>query len=260
MKEIAIGDVQGTVLFIDIKNFLGISGVLSPKETCQFIMQVVEPLSDSIKEHHGHVCQVQGDAIMAVFIQVEQEDDHARKAIECALEMQKILDHLNPVCISNINVPLSARIGICSGEMYGCYIRVAGRKEYTVLGKTVNLASRYQKINKYYNTKILIDDSVFAYIKNEITTRKLDKVNIEGCDNAIQIYEVLYSRYAQNEDEVRKKIHYEKGLTCYLQGNWDDAIEWFSRVEEDKASYLMIKRCKERKALATSGQPDKQKY
>jgi class 3 adenylate cyclase len=258
MKEIAIGEVQGTVLFIDIKNFLGISGILSPKETCQFIMQVIEPLSDSIKEHHGHVCQVQGDAIMAVFTQVEYEGDHALYAIECALEMQKILDLLNPVGISNINVPLSARIGLCSGEMYGCYIRVAGRKEYTVLGKTINLASRYQKINKYYNTKILIDDSVFAYIKNDVTTRKLDKICIEGCDSAVQVYEVLYCRQAQNEDEAKKKIHYEKGLTCYLQGNWDDAIEWFSRVEEDKASYLMIKRCKEKKALARSEQADKQ--
>ena len=257
MKEIAIGDVRGTVLFIDIKNFLSISGILSPKEICQFIMHVIEPLSDSIKEHHGYVCQVQGDAIMAVFIQVEQEGDHALYAIECALEMQEILDLLNPVVISNINVPLSARIGVCSGKMYGCYIRVAGKKEYTVLGKTINLASRYQKINKYYNTKILIDDSVFAYIKNDVTTRKLDRIDIEGCKDAVQVYEVLYFRQAMNEDETTKKIHYEKGLTCYLQGNWDDAIEWFSRVEEDKASYLMIRRCKEKKALSSPGQTDK---
>ncbi len=249
MKEFATGDMQGTILFIDIKNFLGISGILSPKETCQFIMRVIEPLSDSIQDHSGYVCQIQGDAIMAVFGLEESDNDHTHNAINCALDMQKILATLNPVRINNICIPVAARIGICSGDLYACYIHIAGKKEFTVLGKTVNLASRYQKINKYYGTKILIDELVFAYIKNEIVTRKLDKVEIEGCVERVQVYEVLFSRLTRDTEEALKRAHYEKGLTYYLQGNWDDAIECFSRVAEDKASYLMIKRCKYRKAL-----------
>ncbi|MEA2076824.1 MAG: adenylate/guanylate cyclase domain-containing protein [Candidatus Marinimicrobia bacterium] len=249
MKEIATGDTQGTVLFIDIKNFLGISGILSPKETCQFIIQAIEPLSESIKDHNGYVCQIQGDAIMAVFVQMKAEGKHAIHAIECALELQMILDTLNPIHVGNIRVPLSARVGLCSGDLYSCYINVADRREFTILGKTVNLASRYQKLNKYYDTKILIDESVFAYIKNDIVTRKLDKVKIEGCNETIQIHEVLFSRTAKDKNSIREKADYEKGLAKYLQGDWDDAITCFSRVEEDRASYCMIKRCKERKAF-----------
>lgn len=249
MKKFATGDIQGTVLFIDIKNFLGISGILTPKETCQFVMQVIEPLSDSIQDHHGYVCQIQGDAIMAVFGLEKPDNNHADNAIECALEMQKILDTINPVKINNICVPLSARIGVCSGALYACDIHFAGKREFTVLGKTVNLASRYQKINKYYGTKILIDESVFAYIKSDIVTRKLDRVEIEGCAERVQVYEVLFTRLTSDAEETLKKAHYEKGLTHYLQGNWDEAIECFSRVAENKASYLMIKRCKYHKAL-----------
>ncbi|MCF7832824.1 MAG: diguanylate cyclase [Candidatus Marinimicrobia bacterium] len=252
MKKFARGNMRGTVLFIDIKNFLGISGILSPKETCQFVMEVIEPLSDSIQEHHGYVCQIQGDAIMAVFGLEKPQNNHADNAIECALEMQKILSSINPVKINKIRIPLSARIGICSGDLYACDINVAGRKEFTVLGKTVNLASRYQKINKFYNTKILIDEAVFAYIKNEIVTKKLDKVEIEGCSERTQIYEVLFAGANSNLDAFQRKVHYEKGLTHYLQGNWDEAIECFSRIAEDNASYLMIKRCKQRKALLES--------
>jgi len=249
MRKFVTGDIQGTVLFIDIKNFLGISEILHPKEICQFIMQVIEPLSDSIKDHHGYVCQIQGDAIMAVFGLEKEDRRHADNAVECALEMQKILDEINPVKVNGICIPVSARIGICSGEIYGCRIHVAGKREYTVLGKTVNLASRYQKINKYYGTKILIDETVFAYIKNDIVTRKLDKVEIEGCTELIQVYEVIFPRVSSNENDRLKKVHYEKGLTHYLQGNWDEAIECFSRVAENKASYHMINRCKYHKAL-----------
>ena len=249
MKKIATGDMQGTVLFIDIKNFLGISGILNPKKTCQFVMQVIEPLSDSIQNHHGYVCQIQGDAIMAVFGLEKKNERHAYHAVECALEMQKILNALNPIKINDICIPVSARIGICSGDLYACEIRVAGKREFTVLGKTANLASRYQKINKYFGTKILIDETVFAYIKNDIVTRKLDKVEIDGCAELVQVYEVIFSRITSDEEDTLKKTHYEKGLAYYLQGNWDEAIEYFSRVEEDQASYLMIKRCKYNKAL-----------
>jgi len=249
MKKFAMGNIHGTVLFIDIKNFLGISGILNPKNTCQFVMQVIEPLSDSIQNHHGYVCQIQGDAIMAVFGLEKKDDHHAYYAVECALEMQKILNMINPVKINDICIPVSARIGICSGDLYACQLYVAGKREFTVLGKTVNLASRYQKINKYYDTKILIDESVFAYIKNDIVTRKLDKIEIEGCKELVQVYEVVFFRVTGNEEDTLKKAHYEKGLAYYFQGNWDEAIECFSRVAENKASYLMIKRCKYNKAL-----------
>jgi len=84
--------------------------------------------------------------------------------------------------------------------MYSCYIDVAGQKEHTVLGKTVSLASRYQELNKHYGTNILIDESVFPYINKHTATRKLDKINIKGCNDSIDLFEVL-----SHEKHIDKK-------------------------------------------------------
>lgn len=247
MKRYCTGKLHGTAIFLDIRNFLRISSLLEDEKICRFVIDVMEPLSDCVIKHKGKVCQIQGDGIMAIF-ETEDNPDHAISAVECALDMQAILDKLNPIEMAGIRIPLKARIGICCGDMYACMLNVHDRPEYLVLGKSVNLASRYQNINKHYNTKILVDETVFTYIKQNIITRKLDKIKIEGCNEDKQLYEILYDR---REDEAKKRIkaHYEKGLVSYLQGNLDDAIHWFSTVSEDKASYLMMERCQGMKFL-----------
>jgi adenylate cyclase len=247
MKRYCTGKLHGTTVFLDIRNFLGISGLLENEKICKFVIDVMEPLSHCVVKHGGKVCQIQGDGIMAIF-ESENNPNHAISAVESALDMQAILDKLNPIEMAGIRIPLKARIGICSGDMYACLLNVHDHREYLVLGKSVNLASRYQNINKHYNTKILVDETVFTYIKQHIITRKLDKVKIEGCDEDKQLYEILYDR---REDEIKQRVkaHYEKGLVSYLQGNLDDAIHWFSTVSEDKASYLMMERCEEMKFL-----------
>lgn len=247
MKRYCTGKLHGTAVFLDIRNFLGISGLLENEEICKFVINVMEPLSDCVVKHGGKVCQIQGDGIMAIFSE-EDNSNHAISAVESALDMQAILDKLNPIEMSGIRIPLKARIGICSGDMYACLLNVQNHREYLVLGKSVNLASRYQNINKHYNTKILVDETVFSYIKQNIITRKLDKIKIEGCCEDKQLYEILYDR-CEDEVKQRVKLHYEKGIVSYLQGNLDDAIHWFSVVSEDKASYLMMERCHEMKLL-----------
>ena len=248
MENFIVGDMVGTVLFLDIKNFLGISEILTPRETYQFIKKVMTPLTTCVSKYKGYVCQIQGDAIMAVFGHDSSSTDHANYAVKCALEQQQIISELNPVLINKYKVPLSARIGICSGPMYACFVRILGKIEYTVLSKTVNIASRLQKINKQYETNILIDESVFGYIKRNIVTRKLDMVDIDGCSELLRVYEILFLRAGCHAEIIRQKEYYEKGLEYYLQGEWDHAITWFSQVAEDKASYLMIERCKKQKS------------
>jgi adenylate cyclase len=243
------GNMEGTALFVDIANFLSITDVLNPKETSTFILSVMEPLSECIADYGGYVCQVQGDAILAVFGYGETGANHAIKAVDCALEIVRLIDILNPVRINNVHVPLSGCIGISSGELYSCSINVAGRKEYTVLGKTVNLASRYQKMNKYYHTKILIDETVFTYIKKHVLTRRLDKIEIDGCSHSVQIYEVLFSKAENEHQPIRKNAHYLEGLTKYLQGNWNAALDCFSRIAEEEKGYRMAERCRQRIAF-----------
>lgn len=249
MKDFKTGNFKGTVLFIDIRNYLGISNILSPKETCKFIFRVIEPLCDCIKAHNGYICQIQGDAILAIFGLESTAENHASAAVDCALSLQVILNNMNPININHVRVPLSASVGISTGSMYACNIHVGDRREFTVLGRTVNMASRYQKLNKHYNTNILIDETVFAYIKKDIATRKLDKVNIEGCSEPVGLFEVLYLQTGSEKYMNKSKLYFKKGLINYIRREWDEAIENFSHVSEDRVCYRMIRFCKERKAF-----------
>jgi class 3 adenylate cyclase len=239
------GNFYGTVLFVDIKNFLNISEILKPEDIRKFILKAIDPMSKCIKEKNGYICQIQGDAILAIFgLDKGSNRNHAKDAIDCGLEIQKTLNKLNPIVIGRLCIPIKTSIGICSGNMYACHINVEGHKEFTVLGRTVNLASRYQKLNKHYGTNILIDETVFAYIKGQIATRKMDNVCIDGCSTPVNLYEVIIVDNVRNKEKAWRKRQYEKGLVYYLREEWDKAMEKFQRVSEDNVYYKMLKRCK----------------
>lgn len=143
-----------------------------------------------------------------------------------------------------MSVPLGVNIGICSGAMYSGNIKVADHKEFTVLGKTVNLAARYQKLNKHYGTNILIDETVFAYIKKSIVVRKLDRVEIKGCNEPVELFEVLFFKKDKNKTNDRKRIYYERGFINYLRDEWDKAIQYFQKVSIDNEYGKMLKKCR----------------
>jgi len=241
------GEFTGTVLFLDIRNFLGVTETLTPRETHHFICKVMEPLTEQVRAHGGYVCQVQGDAVMAVFGGMDSNAAHAEQAVNCAVEQQRTVGELDPVAVNGYRLPLSARTGISSGALYACENRFSGESTLTVIGRQVNIASRLQEINKRYGTKILIDASVFPYINSSIVTRKLDRVNIEGCSGTRDIHEVL-GRQDKNGTHARRKKFYEEGLGHYERGELDKAIACFSRIGEDRPSYIMIERCKKEKA------------
>lgn len=240
------GDIVATVLFLDIRNSLGISAKLEPSGTFEFIKTVMLPLMKCVEDHKGFLCQIQGDALMAVFgHEPESSKDHAMLAVECAIEMQKIVSKLNPVRIKDHLSPVFTRVGICTGKMYATLMDVFKKIDYTVLGYKVNLASRLEKMNKDYNTNILIDDLSYAYIHKKVLARALDKVEIPGCEGKIPVYEVI-SKYGEHRPEdLHLKTCYEEGLRYFEQQDWQSAIYCFQQISEDGASDYMIKRCRE---------------
>lgn len=245
-KDYFKGDIVATVLFLDIRNSLGISAKLEPSGTFEFIKTVMLPLIKCVEDHKGFLCQIQGDALLSVFgHEPESSKDHAMLAVECAMNMQKIVSKLNPVRVKDHLSPVFARIGICTGEMYATEMDVFKKIDYTVLGYKVNLASRLEKMNKDYNTNILIDDRSYAYIHKKVLARALDKVEIPGCEEKIPVYEVI-SKYGEHRPEdLHLKTCYEKGLSYFEQQDWQSAIRCFQQIAEDGASNYMIKRCRE---------------
>lgn len=248
------GDIVASVLFLDIQNSLGISAFLEPRGTYEFMKTIMLPLIKCVEDHQGFVCQIQGDALMAVFGHDPGSSiDHAMLAVDCALEMQKIIKRINPVRVRESLNTVSARIGICTGEMYATLMDAFKKLDYTVMGFKVNLASRLEKINKDYDTNILIDHITYAYIRKKVLARAIDKVDICGCSKKIPIYEVISKYGEHSRQDIYLKTCYEQGFRYYERQEWESAIHCFEQIADDKASYTMISRCRE----FLDGQADK---
>jgi adenylate cyclase len=244
-KDFFMGDMVGTALFLDIHNSLGISASLRPRGTYEFIKSVMLPMIKCVEDQKGFISQIQGDAIMALFgHNAESCNDHAMLAVQCALEQQKIMQELNAEISAKFKTSFSVKIGICSGEMYATLMDVFNKIGYTAMGLSVNIASRLEGLNKKYKTNILIDESTYAYIHKKILTRQVDDVRVDGYKMSVRIFEVLCKYGEHSPEMLQRKYRYEKGLEYYQQRDWSSAIRCFQQVGEDKASYIMIKRCR----------------
>jgi adenylate cyclase len=247
VESFFFGDMTGTVMFLDIENSLRISASLLPRGTYEFLKKVLLPVIKCVEDHYGFIVQIQGDGVIAVFGHDKQScSRHAELAVNCAIEAQKLIRGLDPIEIKGREFPLAARIGICSGNMFATMMEYFGKYEYNIMGLTVNLASRLQKKCANYKTNILVDNATNAYIHEEILTRKIGAVTINGNPGLMTIYEVM-ARYGEHtKEDLRRKRHYEEGLDYYKRKAWPEALRSFLQVGEDKASYEMIKRCKKR--------------
>jgi adenylate cyclase len=125
------------------------------------------------------------------------------------------------------------------------------RMDYTMMGDTVNIAARLEGVNKIYGIYTLISDTTFAAAGNGIVTREVDSVNVVGRKEPVTIYELI--GYPEDVNDKMKMTFelYEKGLTAYRKGDWDQAIKYFISALDitinDGPSKTLLARCNEYK-------------
>jgi len=134
-----------TVLFSDIQGYTGLSNALPPEEVIALMRDYLAAMTHRVRERGGRVDKIMGDGIMAVFGDPVENPAHAQAAVEVALDMQRSLSDLRRRWAASGRTDLQIRIGIATGEVFVGNIGSPGAKlEYTVLGPTVNLASRLE--------------------------------------------------------------------------------------------------------------------
>jgi adenylate cyclase len=169
-----------SIFFSDVAGFTTISERLEPEELVLLLNQYLSAMTEIIRLHRGNVNKYLGDGIMALFGAPLGEVNHASLACYAALDSQAELARLREAWKQQGLPEISARVGINSGFCIVGNMGSQSRLEYTVMGDCVNLASRLEGANKYYDTAILLGARTAELAKDDIEAREVDLLRVKG--------------------------------------------------------------------------------
>ena len=181
---------QATILFSDIRDFTSMSEKLSPEEVVNLLNRFFEKMNVCINAHDGIVNKFIGDAILAVFGVPIDMENHAERAIEAALLMRMANIQLNKTLKKEGLMEIKMGIGIHTGDVLAGNIGSIDRMEYTVIGDTVNVASRLEGLCKEYNKNLIISGKTLELLPDihRSKTQFLGDVKVKGKKESIKIY------------------------------------------------------------------------
>src|SRR5215470_4381365 len=218
-----------SVLFSDIENFTTVSERLSPRELVGLLNNYLTEMTAIVLEQGGIIDKYSGDGIMAEFGAPLPVPHHADQAVRTALYMQRRLDELRPQWRQQGLPELRCRVGINTGTMILGNIGSEQVFNYTVTGDPVNVASRLEGANKYYQTRVMISESTHDCLTpNLFRTRLLDAIRVKGRLQPVKVYEV----YGESTDDIPADdlayYHaYDEACAAYLERRFEVARTQF---------------------------------
>ncbi|HEX9014531.1 MAG TPA: adenylate/guanylate cyclase domain-containing protein [Chloroflexota bacterium] len=220
-----------TVLFSDIEGFTSIAQTLEPERLVALLNDYLDAMSAVILRHTGTLDKYEGDAIMAFWGAPVPQSDHALRACRSALSMRDTLAELNREWEALGRPVFRMRIGVNSGEMVVGNMGSAGKFAYTVIGDSVNLASRLEGANKEYRTMIMVSRRTYELVCHEILGRELDVIRVIGRSEPVAVYELIGPRQEAGDPALREFLAaYEEGMERYHAHRWAEAKEAFARA------------------------------
>jgi class 3 adenylate cyclase len=241
-----------TVLFCDVKGFTGISEGMTPQGLVKVMNRYLSIMSQPIRNHRGIIDKYIGDAIMAYWGPPFTEDtEQARLACLAALDIVARVEPLQaelPELLGVRNVPIAVdlRIGIATGEALVGSIGSEFMMSYTVMGDTVNLASRLEGANKVYNSRLLVSEATASAAALDVEVREIDWIVVRGQTTPQAVFEVMGRKGALTPAQILLQTTYSEGLAAYRSRHWEDARRRFTAaleaVPNDGPSATFVKR------------------
>jgi adenylate cyclase len=180
-----------TILFADLRNFTGFAEKRTPIAVVEMINRYFTEMEGVIRENAGVVLQFIGDEIEAVFGAPEPDRNHPDHAVAAALEMRSALRRINATRREQGEADIQHGIGIHSGQVMAGNVGSAQRKTYSMLGDTVNLASRLQVLNKKLGTDILISAETHKRLSRSVNRmRPMGQHTVKGKTEPVVVYAV----------------------------------------------------------------------
>jgi adenylate cyclase len=218
-----------TVMFSDIRDFTTLSEGLSADELVHLLNEYLGEMTDVLFRNLGTLDKYIGDAIMAFWGSPYPQDDHARRACSCALEMTRSLETLNVKWKEEGRKPISIGIGLNTGPVNVGNMGSDKRLAWTVMGDNVNLASRLEGMTKQYRSRIVISEGTYRQVADHFVCRDLDRIRVKGKLQPVTIYELLDR--AENRQKYDLLLgRFSKAMEAYREQNWNEAVLQFGTL------------------------------
>lgn len=222
-----------TLFFSDLAGFTTISERLDAETVVALLNDYLSAMTEIILEEQGTVDKFEGDAIMALWGAPLDQEDQAQRACRAALRQQARLAELNRR-FADLNLPpLKMRIGLNTGEAIVGNLGSARRFDYTVIGDTVNLASRLEGLNKFYGTGIMASEATAAECGEAVAFRELDLVAVKGKEKPVRVFEVVALQEDLTAEAAARNQAFAAALELYRRGDLTGAEAGFSNLLED---------------------------
>ena len=195
MEDEAAETLQGqrrivSVLFCDLRGFTAASERLSPEAAVTLLDRYFALMHEVIWEFEGTLDKLMGDGLMAFFNAPVDQPDHAQRAVQTAIEMQRRVE-FNRAEWEFCGWPeLSAGIGISTGEAVVGYISAWERMQYTAIGAQVNLASRLEELTRELDARILLSDVTYQLVKDTVDAEFRGTFSVRGFAEKVGVYSV----------------------------------------------------------------------
>lgn len=169
-----------TVLISDIRGFTSLAESMATEELVVLLNQYFEAMVDVVLVNGGLLDKFMGDALMALFGAICSHDDDPLRAVRTAVEMQKMVERLNAKWSTNNGPRIKIGIGISTGKVIVGNIGSEQRMEFTGIGPDVNYAQRMESLSKIIPCSIIISESTYLKVKDEVCATRYGPVGIKG--------------------------------------------------------------------------------
>jgi adenylate cyclase len=237
-----------TAMFSDIRGFTTLSEGLTPSGLVELLNEYFSEMTEVIFKNQGTLDKYIGDAIMAFWGAPLDVPDHAARACRAALEMSAALERLQERWRLQGRPRIDIGIGLNTGPMLVGNMGSQRRFNYTIMGDSVNLASRLEGVTKSFGTRVIISESTHAEVLEVATVRELDMIRVKGKTKPVTIYELL------GTDDDRERFadltgRFQEALQSYRDGSWSTALDRFQKLQHDYPNdgptRTFVQRCSE---------------
>jgi adenylate cyclase len=238
--------IRATIMATDIEGFTGISEKLLPHEVVKRLNDYLSEVSGTLIDNDAYINKYIGDAILALF-GAFGEPGHERTSCMAAVKVRDIVQRKIEEAKLSGEAPMVTRFGIATGEMTMGNIGSELKLEFTVIGDTVNTAFRFEGLNKFYRTTIIVGDQTMIAAGDIFEFRQLDIIRVKGKETPEVVYELLGLKGDIPPEKLTICSEFERAGELYRERRFEEALEIYSRLakEGDGPSEVFEGRCRQ---------------